>query len=157
MSTTRFSLNKRALVSSNKASRKPRHTIAAGPPSKLQSQGEIPAPGLRSQPHSTYRPNDLLSGATAQHSQHTDTSNGDALSEITGNTPSQAHTRSQRTLKPNVLGHGESVGLPVEDDIAQSILSRVMEAGGVQQLWEQLGDEGTCLAGNQGSCCRLGC
>lgn len=37
----------------------------------------------------------------------------------------------------------QKIGLPVNDEVAQSILKRVTDVGGVQQLWEKLGDEGT--------------
>lgn len=38
------------------------------------------------------------------------------------------------------------VELPVEDEVAKSILKRVLAAGGVQQLWEHLGDDGVLPA-----------
>ena len=37
---------------------------------------------------------------------------------------------------------------PAEDNVAQSILKRIVDAGGVQQLWEQLGDQGVRLVAN---------
>jgi hypothetical protein len=84
-------------------------------------------------------------------------SQADPASDIPSTKPTQPHATFQtsKASQPSALHFGsvsphaavaQSVGLPAEDAVANSIISRVIKAGGVQQLWEQLGDEGPTLA-----------